>query len=92
MNHKREQGIGGWLVVVVVAYCVGYWLLIERDSPLVGRDRKPEFRSSPRVGPSVTVHEGITITRGQTSVLSYLFYPADVVYYGITDALRGHKH
>ncbi len=91
-HMSRARRIGDWLVVALVVYCIGYWLLMMRDLPSVGRDGKFEFRSSPRVGPGVTVNEGITIVHGRTSVLSYLFYPADVVYYGVRDAMRGHKH
>jgi hypothetical protein len=63
-----------------------------RDLPSVGRDGQFEFRSSPRVGPGVTINDGISVTHGRTSVLSYFFYPADLVYYGVRDAVRGHKH
>jgi len=92
MSHKRAQRIGGWLAVVVIAYCIGYWLLMVRDLPSVGRDGQFEFRSSPRIGPGITVNQGVSILHGRTSVLSYLFYPADLVYYGARDAVRGHKH
>lgn len=92
MSHKRAQSIGGWLAVVVRAYGVGYWLLMVRDLPSVGRDGRFEFRSSPRIGPGITVNRGISILHGRTSVLNYLFYPADLVYYGVRDAVRGDKH
>jgi len=77
---SRARRIGGWLSVAVIVYSIGYWLLMVRDLPSVGRDGQFEFRSSPRIGPGVTVNEGISIVHGRTSVLSYLFYPADLVY------------
>ena len=80
-----------WLVLLLILYCSGYCLLMVRDLPSVGRDGGFEFRSSARVGPGVPVNEGITIMHGKISILNYLFYPADAVYYGVRDALRGGK-
>ena len=78
--------------VAVIIYCIGYWLLMVRDLPSVGHAGQFEFRSSPRIGPGIIVNEGISIVHGRTSILSYLFYPADLVYYCISEIVRGHKH
>jgi len=91
MSRSRARRIGGWLIASAVFYSSGYWLLMVRDLPSVGRDDQFQFRSSPRFSPGVIVNEGMSIVHGSTSVLSYLFYPADLVYYGVRDAVRGHK-
>jgi hypothetical protein len=78
MSEKRIHQATGWMMVALVAYGIGYSLLIVRGLPSVGRDGQLEFRSSPRVGPGVIVNQGISIVHGRTSILNYLFYPVQL--------------
>ena len=88
---SRAARIAGWFTVSTVLYFTSYWLLMVRDLPSIGRDGEFQFRSSPRIGPSIPINDGITVYHGKTSVLNYLFYPADVIYDDTRDAMRGHK-
>jgi hypothetical protein len=91
MSRSRFQLSIGWCGLALAVYSLGYFLFMVRNLPSVGRNGQFEFRSSSRVGLGMPVNEGITIMHGRTSVLNYLFYPADVVYYGTRDLVRGHK-
>ncbi len=87
VQDKKDRWPWRLPLVVLLGYAAGYWLLMVRDLPSVGPDWQFEFRSSPRFGPGcpVVAAGGITVTHGRTSILNYLFYPADVVYYAIAD-------
>lgn len=88
-HMSRVRRITIWFSGAVIIYSIGYWLLMVRDLPSVGRDGQFEFRSSPRIGPGLILNEGTSILHGKTSVLSYLFYPADVMYYGVRYVVTG---
>ena len=74
--------------VTLLFYLVGYWILMVRDLPSVGHNEQLEFRSSSRFGEGVYVNHGITVLHGRTSILNYIFYPADLVFYAIKDPLK----
>ncbi len=76
------------LAAFAVVYVITYFVLMARNVPAVDKTGKVAFQSSFRMAHTAGRLGPLTIEASEVSVLNYLFYPMDKVYYALAPANR----
>ena len=71
------------LVVCVLFYITAYFLVMARNVPAVDKAGKVVFHSSFRMAHTAGRLGPLTIEASEVSVLNYVFYPIDKLYYAV---------
>ena len=71
------------LTVFVLLYVLSYFLVMARNVPAVDKTGKVAFRSSFRMAHTAGRLGPLTIEASEVTVLNYIFYPMDKLYYAV---------
>lgn len=69
-----------------IVYIITYFVLMARNVPAVDKTGKVAFKSSFRMARTAGRLGLLTIEASEVSVLNYLFYPLDKLYYALAPA------
>ena len=89
VTTDRKESVGGYICIATLLYVMTYWILMIRYFPPVDESGvdSPVYRSSARIGPSMPIANPVTFNRSKVSILNYIFYPADLVFYALSDSI-----
>ena len=76
------------LAAFVVVYIAAYFLLMARNVPAVDKAGKVVFQSSFRMAHTAGRLGPLTIEASEVTVLNYIFYPMDKLFYALAPANR----
>jgi hypothetical protein len=74
--------------VFVLLYVVAYFVVMARNVPAVDKTGKVAFQSSFRMAHTAGQLGPLTIEASEVTILNYIFYPMDKLYYALAPANR----
>ncbi len=102
---KSDQDLGeGWgigkmtkslrrvlqtLAIMLVAYIVLYFALMDRNAPALDRNGRVVFKSSYRFGGTQRATGEFTVYGGSATVMNVIFYPIDRIYWATRTGAGG---
>ena len=78
----------GTVIAVGALYIVAYFVVMARNVPAVDKTGKVAFRSSFRMAHTAGRLGPLTIEASEVSVMNYVFYPLDGLYYALAPTNR----